>query len=297
MKKINKVVIPLAGLGTRMLPATKVISKEMLPLLNKPIIQYIVEEAIYAGFEEIIFVTRDNDSSAINHFETNLELESVLDKQKKKLLLKKIKKISKLKVNFFIAKQEKPRGLGHSILCAKSLIADQPFAVMLPDMILDSDYKKSNLALMKKNFEKSGKSSILLGKVKKSDVKNYGIVKLGKKIKKSAFFPLEDIVEKPTLKKAPSNLYVVGRYIFDNEVLNFIDQEKPDSSGEIQLTNAVSNYLKSSKPANGLILNGEVHDCGNKLGYLIANLAFSLKDTNTKKEVLKYLKKTSKKNI
>lgn len=291
MKKINKVVIPIAGLGTRMLPASKAIPKEMFPIITKPIIQYIVEEAIYAGFKEIIFVTRNGDNTAMNYFETDLELESILSKHSKKFLLKEVKSISKLKVKFLTVEQKKPRGLGHSILCAKSLIADEPFAVMLPDMVIDSDYKKNNIALMKKKFETSGISSILLGKVKKSEVKKYGIVKLDKRSNKNAFFALTDIVEKPLPKKAPSNLYVIGRYVFENEVLNFLNREKPDSSGEIQLTGAISNYLKSSKLVNGLILNGEVHDCGNKLGYLIANLAFSFKDPNVKKEVLKYLKK------
>ena len=291
MKKINKVVIPSAGLGTRMLPVTKSIPKEMLPIVNKPIIQYIVEEAIFAGFKEIIFVTRQSDNAVINHFEANLELESTLAKQQKKQLLKELENITKLKVNFFNVKQEKPRGLGHAILCAKSLIEDQPFAVMLPDMILNSDYKKNNLALMKENFENFGRSSILLGRARKSEIKNYGIVKLEKRTNKDAFFPLADIIEKPTPKKAPSNLYAIGRYVFNNEILNFLDQEKADSSGEIQLTRAISKYLKSSKHVNGLILEGEAYDCGNKLGYLIANLSFSFKDSNTRKEILKFIKK------
>ena len=158
-------------------------------------------------------------------------------------------------------------------------------------MVLDSDYKKNNLALMKKNYEKTGTSSLLLGKVKKSEVKNYGIAKLKKEGRKKIFFPLDDVIEKPSPNEAPSNLFIAGRYVFDNEILSLINKEKPDSSGEIQLTGAISNFLKSSKKLNGLLLEGNIHDCGNKLGYLIANLAFSLKDRNTKKEVLKYLKK------
>ncbi len=291
MNKLKKVIIPIAGLGTRMLPATKSLPKEMLPLAGKPIIQIIVEEAIESGFSEIIFVTRDNNKDIKNHFETNAELENILEKQQKKTLLEEIKNISKLKANIFSVKQKKPMGLGHAILCAKSLIAGQPFAVMLPDMILNSNYKKNNLAIMKQKFEESGEPSILLGKVKKSDLENYGIVKLKNKTNKSTFFPLEDIIEKPAQKKAPSNLAVLGRYIFNNEILNYLSEEKPDSSQEIQLTGAISKFLKSTKTVHGLILDGEVYDCGSKLGYLIANLTFSLKDPYIKKEVLKYLKK------
>ena len=290
MNKLNKVVIPLAGLGTRMLPITKSVSKEMLPIAGIPIIQIIVEEALESGFKEIIFITREKKSSAKNHFERNLEFESNLEKNNKSSL-REIRNITKLGINIKSVKQIKPQGLGHAILCAKTLISGEPFAVMLPDMILDANYKKNNLALMKKNFEKSGVSSILLGRVKKSDVQKYGIIKMEKKKHKTSFFPIDDIIEKPSPKKAPSNLFVAGRYVFENEILSYLKKERPDSSGEIQLTGAVSNFLKDSNTINGFVLDGAIHDCGNKLGYLIANLAFSFKDPNIKKEVLKFIKK------
>ena len=290
MNKLNKVVIPLAGLGTRMLPITKSVSKEMLPIAGIPIIQIIVEEALESGFKEIIFITREKKSSAKNHFERNLEFESNLEKNNKSSL-REIRNITKLGINIKSVKQIKPQGLGHAILCAKTLISGEPFAVMLPDMILDANYKKNNLALMKKNFEKSGVSSILLGRVKKSDVQKYGIIKMEKKKHKISFFPIDDIIEKPSPKKAPSNLFVAGRYVFENEILSYLKKERPDSSGEIQLTGAVSNFLKDSNTINGFVLDGAIHDCGNKLGYLIANLAFSFKDPNIKKEVLKFIKK------
>lgn len=291
MNKLKKVVIPVAGLGTRMLPATKSIPKEMLPIDGKPIIQHAVEEAIDAGFSEIILITREDKISLKSHFETNSELESILKKTSNKTLLKSIKEISMLETKIISVTQKEAKGLGHAILCARTLIAEEPFAVLLPDMVLDSDYKKNNLALMKKNYEKTGTSSLLLGKVKKSEVKKYGIAKLKKEGRKNIFFPLDDVIEKPSPNEAPSNLFIAGRYVFDNEILSLINKEKPDSSGEIQLTGAISNFLKSSKKLNGLLLEGNIHDCGNKLGYLIANLAFSFKDINTKKEVLKYLKK------
>lgn len=291
MFKVKKVIIPIAGLGTRMLPVTKVIPKEMLAVAGTPVIQYVIKEAINAGFSEIILISRPGKNLVDNYFQSDLKLESVLKKKLKKSFLKEIKEISRLKAKIFNVKQREPKGLGHAILCAKSLISNEPFAVMLPDMILDSDYKKTNLALMKKNFEKSGNSSLLLGKVSKSKVQSYGIAMLKKGNIEKNFFPLEGVIEKPSPKEAPSNLYVVGRYIFENEILKFLTKVKPDSSGEIQLSGAISKFAKSPKKLNGLIVEGDVYDCGSKTGYLIANLAFSLKDRNTKKAVLEYLKK------
>ena len=288
---MKKVVIPMAGLGTRMLPATKVVPKELLPVAGKPVIQLIVEEAVEAGFSEIIFVTNSSKVSVESHFKTSSKLENKLKKQLKISLLKEIKEISSLKIKIINIEQKEPKGLGHAILSAKSLISKEPFAVMLPDMVIESNHKGNNFALMKEHFEKTGKSSILFGKVRKSDVQNYGIAKFNKKSMKNIFFQLDDIIEKPSPKKAPSNLFVAGRYVFDNEILVFLDKEKPDASGEIQLTGAISKYLKSSKKLNGLLLEGNIYDCGNKLGYLIANLAYSFKDNITKKEVLKYLRK------
>ena len=291
MTKLKKVVIPVAGLGTRMLPATKVVPKEMLPVARIPLIQFIVKEAIDAGFSEIILISRKAKNLVKDHFEKNSNLESSLKRDSKKTLLNDLKEIEDVKNKIFYVKQKEAKGLGHAILCASSIIANEPFAVMLPDMLLDSNYKKNNLALMKKNYENSGESSLLLGKVKKSDVKKYGIAKFASKANKKNFFPIQDLIEKPSPSKAPSNLFVVGRYVFDNEILSFLSKEKADVSGEIQLTGAISKFLNSSKKINGLLLEGNVYDCGNQLGYLLANLAFSFKDINIKKEVLKYLKK------
>ncbi len=290
MKKLKKVIIPAAGLGTRMLPATKVIQKEMLPLAGKPIIHYIVNEAIKAGFTEIILVTNENKISSESYFETSFELETALSKISNKTLLKEMREISNLKAKIINVKQNKPKGLGHAILTAESLILDEPFAVILPDMIIDSNYNLKNLALMKKNFEKTQVSSILLGKCKKSETQNYGIVKVKNKNSKNNFLEINDVIEKPNPKKAPSNLFVAGRYVFSNEILRYLNKEKPDLSGEIQLTGALYNFLKDSKTLKGLLLEGDIHDCGNKLGYLIANLAFSFKDKKIKREVLKFIK-------
>lgn len=288
---IKKVIVPIAGLGSRMLPVTKSIPKEMLPIDGTPIIQFVVEEALSSGFSEIIFITNSRKTSVKKYFKKNTEFEQAFKNKSNNPVYKLIKKISKFEEKITFVNQKSPKGLGHAILCAKSLIGNDPFAVMLPDMIIDSKEKKHNLALMKKNFDKSGESSILLGKIKKSDVQSYGIAKLKNKTRNNIFFPLADIIEKPSEKEAPSNFFVVGRYVFDNEILKFLSEERPDSTGEIQLSGAISNFLKTNRKLNGLLLDGEVYDCGSKLGYLSANLVFSFKDRNIKKEVLKVLKK------
>ena len=290
MKNLKKVIIPIAGQGLRMLPATKAIPKELFPLAGKPIIHYVVDEALKSGFSEIIFVTHESKKSVEDYFKVNTKLESILKEKKHNLMLNEIKEISNFGIKIRSVLQKNPKGLGHAILQAKTLIKGEPFAVMLPDMILDSDYEKENLALMKKDFEISGESSILLGKVKKSDVKSYGIAKLKNTIRKNNFFPLDDIIEKPNPNKAPSNFFVVGRYIFENEIFNFLKKEKPDSSGEIQLTGAISSFLKSSQPLNGYLADGQIYDCGSNSGYQTANLAFSFKSKSLKKKIKKFLK-------
>ena len=182
---LKKIIIPVAGLGTRMLPATKAIPKEMLPIVNKPIIQYVVEEAVNAGFKEIILITHSSKSSIENHFDTSFELESVLEKRVKRHLLKEIKSISKLNVQIHSIRQGEAKGLGHAILCAKSIIGKEPFAVSLPDMLIENEEEGKNLSLMKKYFDKAKVPSILLAKVAKSDTRKYGIAKLKKSKEKT----------------------------------------------------------------------------------------------------------------
>lgn len=289
--KLSKIIIPIAGLGTRMLPATKAIPKEMLPIVDKPIIQYIVEEAAEAGFKEIIFITHSSKSSVENHFDTSFELEATLEKRVKRGLLNEIKAISKLKIKIHSIRQGEAKGLGHAILCAKSIIQDnEPFAISLPDMLIQNRRKDNNLSLMKKNFEIDGTSSILLGTAKKEDVSKYGIVKIKKENKSLAYGSVQTIIEKPNASKAPSNLYVAGRYIFKNKLLNYLSDVKSDKSGEIQLTDAIKTFLKNENKLNGYILDGPIHDCGDKLGYLKANVEFAKEDPSISKDFLKYLK-------
>ena len=290
MKKLKKVIIPIAGLGTRMLPATKAIPKEMLPVAGKPIIQYVVEEAVDAGFKEIIFITHSSKSSVENHFDTSFELEAELSKRVRRSLLKEIKSISKLNILISSIRQGKALGLGHAILCAKTVLnEDEPFAILLPDVLIDGSNENNNLAKMKKEFEASNNSSILLGKIDKKNTKKYGIAKVKKNKKSGGIGYIENIVEKPNSKRAPSNLFAVGRYIFSHELISFLSKTKADKNGEIQLTDAIDDFLKFKKVV-AHSLDGKFYDCGEKLGYLIANIEFSMKDNDIKKNIKSYFK-------
>ena len=292
MKKINKVVIPVAGLGTRMLPATKAIPKEMLPVANKPIIQYIVEEAIYAGFKEIILITHSSKHSIENHFDKNFELESTLEKKVKRGMLKEIKALSKLNVSIQSIRQGEAKGLGHAILCAKRLIGKEPFGVILPDMLISKNNGNAadSLKEMRLNFEKEEISSVLLGKAKKVDIPKYGIAQIKKNSKLSGLGLIEKIIEKPSIKKAPSNLYAAGRYIFNNDFFTYLSKVKPDKSNEIQLTDAIEHYIKDGKKVRAFPLEGDIFDCGDNVEYILANLAFAMKDPIMKSKIKNYLK-------
>ena len=292
MKKINKAVIPLAGLGTRMLPATKAIPKEMLPVVNKPIIQYIVEEAIYAGFKEIILVTHSSKYSIENHFDKSFELEATLEKRVKRSLLKEIKAISKLNISIQSIRQGEAKGLGHAIFCAKKIVGKEPFAIILPDMLINKDQGNAGDSLkeMKINYEKHETSSVLLGKAKKADVSKYGIAQVKKNSKLPGLGLIEKIIEKPSIKKAPSNLYAAGRYIFNNDFFTYLSKVKPDKSNEIQLTDAIELFIKDGNQVSAFPLEGDIFDCGDNAEYILANLEFAMKDPVMKAKIKKYLK-------
>ena len=292
MSKIKKVIIPVAGLGTRMLPATKAIPKEMLPVLNKPIIQYIVEEAIYAGFKEIILVTHSSKSSIENHFDKSFELEATLDKRVKRSLLKEIRAISKLNISMQSIRQGEAKGLGHAILCANRLVNKEPFAVILPDMLISNDNGNAGDSLkeMRLNYEKYENSCVLFGRAKKADIPKYGIAKIKKNSKLPGLGLVEKIIEKPPINEAPSNLYVAGRYIFNNDFFRYLSKVKPDKSNEIQLTDAIADYIKDGKKVNAFPLEGDIFDCGDNAEYILANLEFAMKDPSMKTKIKKYLK-------
>ena len=292
-KKITKVVIPVAGLGTRMLPATKVIPKEMLPILDKPIIQMVIEEVLSAGFKEIILVTHSSKNSIENHFDTSFELEATLEKRIERSLLKEIKSISNLKSKIFSVRQNEAKGLGHAILQAKELVNGEPFAVVLPDRVMDlsrSNLKIDNLAFMKKNFMKNQSSILLFEKVPLKDVSKYGIAKLNKLMKSpGTISQVLEILEKPKLKEAPSRFAAVGRYIFDNKIFEYIS-ESSSNNKEIELTHAINKMIQDGNIVNATFIKGECFDCGSKLGYFRSILKSAIKKPDYKKEILKVLK-------
>ena len=292
MQKIDRVIIPVAGLGTRMLPATKAIPKEMLPVFNKPIIQYIVEEVLYAGFKEIVLVTHSSKYSIENHFDKNFELETILEKRVKRGMLKEIRAISKLNISMQSIIQGEAKGLGHAILCAKRLIGKEPFAVILPDMLISKENGNAGDSLkeMRLNYKKYEISSILLGKAKKADISKYGIAQIKKNSKLPGLGLIERIIEKPSIKKAPSNLYAAGRYIFNNDFFKYLSKVKPDKSNEIQLTDAIGDYIKNRKKVNAFLLKGDIFDCGDNAEYILANLEFAMKDPAMKTKIKNYLK-------
>tara|TARA_A100001015_G_scaffold192333_1_gene214298 strand:+ start:132 stop:1019 length:888 start_codon:yes stop_codon:yes gene_type:complete len=291
-KSLDKAVIPVAGLGTRMLPATKAIPKEMLPILDKPIIQYVVEECILAGFKEIILITHSSKNSIENHFDTSFELESTLEKRIKKSLLKEIRLISKLNISIVSIRQSEALGLGHAILQAKNIIGNNPFAVVLPDRVMNlstSNAKTDNLAEMRKNYFELKRSIILVEKVLKREIENYGIASFGKKVSSKNLKEIIDIVEKPKIKKAPSNMAVVGRYILEPGVFEFIEENKK-SNKEIELTDAIRAYINSGEKVYASFLKGECFDCGNKEGYFKSILKTGLERPEFRKEIIKLVK-------
>ncbi|MDC9614357.1 MULTISPECIES: UTP--glucose-1-phosphate uridylyltransferase GalU [Xenorhabdus] len=279
-KKVKKAVIPVAGLGTRMLPATKAIPKEMLPLVDKPLIQYVVNECIKAGINEIILVTHSSKNSIENHFDTSFELEAILEKRVKRQLLDEIQSICPKHVTIMQTRQGIAKGLGHAVLCAKPLIGNEPFAVILPDVILDeysTDLSKYNLSEMLSRFNSSGASQILVEPVPVESVSDYGIVDcLGEELKPGDSKPIVRVVEKPKPEEAPSNLSIVGRYVLSENIWPLLAKTAPGAGDEIQLTDAIA-MLMEKEPVEAYHLQGRSHDCGNKLGYMQAFVEYGMK--------------------
>lgn len=273
---VKKIIIPIAGLGTRMLPATKAIPKEMLPIVDKPIIQYIVEEVVEAGFKEIIFITHSSKVSVENHFDVSFELETILEKRVKRALLKEVKDISKPNVMIHSIRQGEQKGLGHAISCASSVIGDDPFGIILPDMLLKDNSQINVLKKMKKYYERNKISSLMLSKAPENELHKYGVVKLNDDKNSKEYKIITDIKEKPSKGKFPSHFFAVGRYIFSNNFMEFLLKEKPDDFGEIQLTNAISKFIKKGNKTLGFFHKGKFYDCGDKIGFLKANIQFGI---------------------
>jgi len=279
MKKIEKVVIPVAGFGTRMLPATKAIPKEMLPVVDKPIIQYVVEECVSAGIRQIVLITHPSKQSIENHFDTSFELERTLAGKKKDALLDEVTSVCPEGVTVMQTRQGEPKGLGHAILCARPLIGDAPFAIVLPDVLLDcyqADQKQDNLAAMVQRFYAHGSSQIMVEPVPEENVSSYGIVDCaGIRLNPGEVASIKAMIEKPSRDAAPSNLAIVGRYVLTENIWPLLESAQPGAGGEIQLTDAMDALLKQ-EPIEAFCMTGKSHDCGNKLGYMQANVEYAL---------------------
>ena len=283
--KLNKVVFPVAGLGSRFFPATKATPKEMLPIVDKPLIQYAVEEALDAGFTELIFVTAKSKTSIRDHFESKLNTElSNLTKEKKELL-SKMNKIIPNGVSCKYVFQEEPLGLGHAILQAKQLINDEPFAVILADDLIDS--KIGALKQMVDLYNDTNSSIISVQKVDKASSIQYGIVSIDEDSQN--MMKLTDIIEKPLPENAPSNLGVVGRYIFCNKILEFLENISFGTGNEIQLTDGIKSML-IAHPVYAYEFEGTRYDCGDKLAFIKANIEYALKNKIFGDDLEDYLK-------
>ncbi|WP_127021627.1 UTP--glucose-1-phosphate uridylyltransferase GalU [Rheinheimera mangrovi] len=289
-----KAVIPVAGLGTRMLPATKAIPKEMLPLVDKPLIQYVVNECISAGVKQIVLVTHSSKNSIENHFDKSFELESMLEKRVKRQLLQDVQAICPKDVTIIHVRQGEAKGLGHAVLCALPVVGDDDFVVVLPDVLIDefdSNLKKDNLAEMIQRFKESGRSQVMVEPVPLEAVSSYGVVDTGGvALMAGDSVAMTAIVEKPAVDEAPSNLAVVGRYVFSKQLWHCLKHTTIGAGDEIQLTDAIAS-LMIKEPVDAYHIRGRSHDCGNKLGYATAFVEYALRHPDLGEEFRAQLQK------
>lgn len=281
--KVRKAIIPAAGLGTRFLPATKAQPKEMLPIVDKPTLQYIIEEAIASGIEEILIITGRNKKSIEDHFDRSIELELELEKKGKLEILEEVRKISDM-VNIYYIRQKEPKGLGHAINCARSFIGNEPFAVLLGDDIVDAE--KPCLKQMIETYNKYKTTILGVQEVPKKDVCKYGIVD-GNAIE-DRIYKVNNLVEKPTVENSPSNIAILGRYIINPAIFEVLDNTKPGSGGEIQLTDALKE-LSQREAMYAYNFEGRRYDAGDKQGYLEATVEFALRRDDLREGFLNYL--------
>ena len=279
--KIKKAIFPVGGLGTRFLPATKSMPKEMLPIVDKPLIQYAVEEAANAGIEQFIFVTSRGKSAIEDHFDHSLELENNLILKGKKETLKTAQEMLKIPGSFAYIRQQEPLGLGHAVWCARHLIGDEPVAVILADDLIEGS---NTIGEMIEGY--SGGNMLAIMEVKKEDVSSYGIITPGKKVKNNV--EILNLIEKPSVDKAPSNFAVVGRYIIEPDIFDVLEKQNRGTGNEIQLTDAISNRIGSSN-CTGYQFSGERFDCGSKLGFIQANIKYSFKRNEINKQLKEWL--------
>lgn len=281
--KVKKAIIPAAGLGTRFLPATKAQPKEMLPIVDKPTIQYIIEEAVASGIEEILIITGRNKRAIEDHFDKSVELEQELEAHGKEELLNLIREISNM-VNIHYIRQKEPKGLGHAISCAKTFVGNEPFAVMLGDDVVDS--KVPCLKQLIDCYSEFKTSILGVQEVPVEDVSKYGIVK-GMHIE-DRVYKVKDLVEKPKSEEAPSNIAILGRYIITPQIFDILDKTQPGKGGEIQLTDALRTLI-NAEAMYAYNFEGRRYDVGDKLGFLEATVEFALKREDLKKPFMEYL--------
>lgn len=286
--KVRKAIIPAAGLGTRFLPATKAQPKEMLPIVDKPTIQYIVEEAVAAGIEEILVITGRNKRAIEDHFDKSIELETQLERQGKDEMLQMVDKISNM-ANIYYIRQKEPKGLGHAINCARTFVGNEPFAVMLGDDVVDS--KTPCLKQLMDCYDEYKTSILGVQDVPHEDVSKYGIVK-GMHIE-DRVYKVKDMVEKPKVEEAPSNIAILGRYIITPRIFDILDNTTPGKGGEIQLTDALKT-LMDQEAMYAYNFEGRRYDVGDKLGFLQATVEFALKRDGLKDSFIEYLKEITK---
>ncbi len=291
-----KAIIPVAGLGTRMLPATKAIPKEMLPIVDKPLIQYVVNEAISAGIKQIVLVTHSSKNSIENHFDTSFELEATLEARVKRQLLDEVRAICPSDVTIMHIRQGEAKGLGHAIACARPCIGNNPFVVMLPDVLIDdaaSDLSKDNLADMMNNFRATNKSQVMVEAVPDSQVDKYGITDCdGVILKQGQAAPMVAMVEKPALADAPSNQAVVGRYVLSRGIWDILDSTPVGAGDEVQLTDAIATLMQT-ETVEAYSMVGKSHDCGSKIGYMLANMEYGLRHAEVGEAMKKFMTKHS----
>ena len=284
--KVTKAVIPAAGLGTRVLPATKAQPKEMLVIVDKPSLQYIVEELVESGIKDIIIVTGRNKNSIEDHFDHSYELEDTLKKNNKNTLLEKVEDISSM-ANICYVRQNHPKGLGHAILKAKSFVGAEPFVIALGDDIVYNDVPVAKQLI--DSYSKYGSSIVGCQEVKESDVSKYGIVKPLLSLDEKTV-EMEDFIEKPSVEEAPSKLACLGRYLLTPKIFDYLEKTEPGKGGEIQLTDAIVAMMKDGEKVLAYNFEGKRYDIGNKFGLLKANIEFGLRNKETREELLEYLK-------
>ena len=283
--RVRKAVFPVAGLGTRYLPATKAVAKEMLPVVDKPLVQYAVEEAVAAGIEHLVFVTGHTKKAIEDHFDRAAELEATLESKGKGELLARVREILPSRVTCLYIRQPAPLGLGHAVLCARPAVGDEPFAILLPDDLIDCDGPGCTEQMVRR-FEATGHGLVAVQSVPREETDRYGIVRLASPNARGG--PIEDIVEKPAPDQAPSTLGVVGRYVMPAGIFDALEDTAPGSGGEIQLTDAIAALLRQ-ETISAFPFEGTRYDCGSTEGFLAANIGLALKRPELHAIVRKFL--------